>query len=188
MKTDLDRLMAERNIDVLFTLPTETEDPYRAYLSGGVQFSGMVIKKRGEPLVLISPDMERDEAAKSGLTVYSFEHFGFSELLREHQNNLQAVRPAWYRRVFEELNVRGRASVYGVADVNETFNVIVMCARHLGDLIELVPDQIRASIFDKAVETKEPDELAKLRDIGRRSSAAMCAARDWISSHRAGDG
>jgi Xaa-Pro aminopeptidase len=188
MKTDLDRLMAERQLEALFTLPTETEDPYRTYLSNGVQFSGMVIKKRGEPPVLIAPDMERDEAAKSGLTVYSFEHFGYSELLREHQNNLSAVRPLWYRRVFEQLGVRGKTGIYGVADVNEVFNVVLMCAQHLSDLVELAPDQIRMSVFDKAVETKEADELARLRDIGRRTSAVMRAARDWIAAHRAGNG
>jgi Xaa-Pro aminopeptidase len=188
MKTDLDRLMAERGIEALLTLITETEDPYRAYLSSGAHFSGMVIKKRGEPPVLIANEMERDEAAKTGLTVYTYNDFGYADLLREHKSNAQAARPAWYRRIFEQLGIRGKISLYGVADVNDVYNQILVFVGELKDLVELVPDEVRGSIFDQAVETKDAAELATLRDIGRRTSVAMRAAREWIGSHRAKDG
>jgi len=67
MKSDLDRLMAERGIDALLILPGENEDPYRTYLSNGVRGSGMVIKKQGAAPVLIVNPMEVDEARQSGI-------------------------------------------------------------------------------------------------------------------------
>ncbi len=188
MKTDLDRLMAERGINALLTLITETPDTYRAYLSNGAHFTGMVVKKCGEPPVLIANEMERDEAAKSGLTVYTYNDFGYAELLRQHQSNALAARPAWYRRIFERLGIRGRISLYGVADVNDVYNQILILANELKDVVELVPDEVRGNLFDQACETKDAAELATLRDVGQRSSAAMRAAREWIGTHRAKDG
>ncbi len=44
MKTDLDRLMDERGLDALITLPGENEDPYRTYLGNGADFAGLVVQ------------------------------------------------------------------------------------------------------------------------------------------------
>jgi Xaa-Pro aminopeptidase len=188
MKRDLDRLMEERGIDALLILPGENEDPYRAYLSNGAHFSGMVVKKRGEPPVLVANGMERDEAAKSGFTVYTYDDFGYGELLREHRNDLDQVRQAWYQRIFEKLNVRGRLAVYGVGDINGAFRLLGALTEGLGDRIEFVTEQERSTIFDRAYETKDAAELAKLREVARRTSAVMRATREWIASHRARDG
>ena len=62
MKTDLDRLMEERGLDALITLPGENEDPYRTYLGNGADFAGLVIKKRGDAA---RADRERYGARRS---------------------------------------------------------------------------------------------------------------------------
>jgi Xaa-Pro aminopeptidase len=185
MKADLDRLMELNEIDALFTLPTEHEDPYRAYLSNSAHFSGMVVKKRGEPPVLIAQEMERDEAAKSGLPVYTYEDFGYSQLLKEHRESYTAFRVAWLRRIFETLGVRGKVSVFGMGDLNATFHVLTALASDLRSMIELVPGEERNTIFDKAYETKDANEIAILRDVAQRTSAVMRDTRAWIASHRA---
>ncbi|GIV81543.1 MAG: hypothetical protein KatS3mg051_0897 [Anaerolineae bacterium] len=107
MKSDLDRLMAERSIDALLILPGENEDPYRAYLSNGAQHSGLVLKRCGEPPVLIVNSMERDEAARSGLVVYLYDDFGYSELARIHRDDRDVITSTWYGRIFEEFGVGG---------------------------------------------------------------------------------
>lgn len=188
MKTDLDRLMAEQGLDALIMFPTERENPYRTYLANGADFSGMVIKKRGETPVLFPVAMERDEAAKSGLPILTREELGFGELAREYKNDLDGMIVAWYRRVFERVGVQGKIGVYGVGDVGVAFRTITRLQEGLKGLIEFVADKERASIFDQAYETKDPGELARLREVGRRASAVMRAARDWIAGHRAQDG
>ncbi len=82
MRADLDRLMEERGIDAVMTIQGENEDPVRTYLANGVDFHGMVLKKRGAPPVLIANPMERDEAAKSGLQVFTWDKLRYSELLQ----------------------------------------------------------------------------------------------------------
>ena len=188
MKADLDRLMEERGIDAVLILPGETEDPYRTYLSNGVRSSGMVIKVRGVPPVLIVNGMEREEAAKSGLTVYTDDDMGLSALLAQHADARDQAIAEYFRGVFERLGVRGKVALYGVNDIHNTLRTVRMIEQHFAEQIELVLERARFTVFDRAYETKDADELALLRDVGRRTSAVMRAARAWIGSHRAGDG
>ncbi|MBN2302945.1 MAG: aminopeptidase P family protein [Anaerolineae bacterium] len=185
MKSDLDRLMTEREIDALVILPGENEDPYRAYLANGADFSGMVIKVRGSAPVLIANGMEIDEAAKSGLTVYSYEDFGLSELAREYKNDADGRTVAWYTRVFDKFGIQGKVGVYGVADVNFAYRTLTLLADKMGDRIKLVTEPARNTIFDTAYQTKDTDEIAHLRDVARETSAVMRDTRAWIASHRA---
>ena len=185
MKADLDRLMHERNLDALVLFPTEFENPYRAYLSNGAHFSGGVVKRRGEPPVLISNAMEIDEAAKSGLTVYSTEDFGESELMRAYRGDYDGRLVAFYRRVFERLGVAGRVGVYGTGDANAILRLVGLLSEAFDGQVAFVTEEVRSTIFDAAYETKDPAELIALRDVGRRASEVMRAARDWIAGHRA---
>lgn len=188
MKADLDRLMAEREIDALLILPGENEDPYRTYLSNGVRSSSLVIKKRGQPPVLVVNGMEVDEAARSGLDVHNVDEFEYNILLRAHGGDLSATYREWYRRIFEHFDVRGRLAIYGVGDVNTALRIVEALKAGVGDRIELVTEPVRDTIFDRACETKDAGELALLREVARRTSAVMRATRDWLATHRAGDG
>ncbi len=185
MKSDLDRLMEERGIDALMTLPSEHDDKYRTYLANGADFSGMVFKKRGEAPVLVANVMEVDEAAKSGLTIYSMEDFGFSELLHEFKGDRDAITVKFYRRVFEKLGIRGKVGVYGVGDINAAFRALLLLTEGLKDVIELVPEATRATIFDRAHETKDTSEITRLRDVAKRTSAVVRATRAWLGTMRA---
>ena len=185
MKADLDRLMHERSLDALVLFPTEFEDPYRAYLSNGAHFSGGTIKRRDEPPVLISNGMEIEEAARSGLTVYSTEDFGESELVRTYRGDHDGRQVAFYRRVFDRLGVAGRVGVYGAGDANAVLRLVGLLSVALSEQVEFVTETVRATIFDAAYETKDPAELIALREVARQTSAVMRAARDWIAGHRA---
>ena len=185
MKSDLDRLMEERGMDALLTLPSEHDDRYRTYLANGADFSGMVFKKRDEAPVLVSSIMEADEAAKSGLTVYSMEDFGYSELVREAKENRDSVTVEFFRRIFEKFGIQGKVGVYGVGDVNAAFRTLTLLATGLKDVIEFVPEAARSTIFDRAHETKDADEIARLRDIAKRTSVVMRATREWLGTMRA---
>ncbi|NDJ75586.1 MAG: aminopeptidase P family protein [Chloroflexi bacterium] len=185
MKADLDRFMEADGIDAIVILPHENEDPYRTYLANGAHFGGMVVKKRGEQPVLIANGMEVDEAAKSGLTVYSWEDFGLGELLREHKDDRDGAMAEWFRRIFEKTGVQGSITIYGVGDINAAYRTILLLTEHLGEQITIVPAKIRNNIFNKAYETKDTDEIVRLRDVARRTSAVMRATREWISTHRA---
>jgi len=70
MKSDLDALMKDKDLDAILVLGDAEHNPPMTYLVGGGHVSDAVlIKKRNEEPVLFCNAMERDEAAKSGLKI-----------------------------------------------------------------------------------------------------------------------
>ncbi len=75
-----------------------------------------------------------------------------------------------------------------MGDLNAALRAIKALQAGVGERIELVTEEVRDTIFDRAYETKDEGELALLREAGRRTSAVMRAAREWLAGHRAQDG
>ena len=68
MKSDFDALMQARNLDAIMVFGNAEHNPPMTYLTGGGHVShATLIKKRCSDATLFFGDMERDEAAKSGL-------------------------------------------------------------------------------------------------------------------------
>ncbi len=66
MKSDLDQLMQEYNLDALLITGPAQHNPPMAYLTGQVHLTNAdLIKKRGSDPILFYNPMERDEAARS---------------------------------------------------------------------------------------------------------------------------
>lgn len=188
MKADLDRLMAERSIDVLMIRGTEGEDPDRHYLTNGVHASAMVIKKRGQDPFLIVNGMEIEEAQKSGYTVHNYtDIFSYAEIFQTVGNDLNAVQREVTRRIFEHFDIKGRVAFYGTASVMGTFKYLNRVREDFADTVDLVEDD-EPTIFSIARRTKDDQELAELRESGRRASLAMSQTREWLSTMRAQDG
>ena len=68
MKSDLDQLMAERNLDAFLVLGDSHGNTIMNYLTGGASLErALLFKRRDEPTTLIHGGMERDNAAATGL-------------------------------------------------------------------------------------------------------------------------
>ena len=183
MRSDLDRLMAERGIDAFIIPATEGVSPQRDYLTGGIQAHPLVIKKRGSAPVLIAKAMERDEAAKSGLAVLTYEDFRNSDLEKQHGRNTINARAALWERIIEHFEITGMLTFYGHHDIQEAMRLISRMQEQFAGRLDIGLDST-PSIFDLASETKDAEELSKMRDIGARASAVMRATRDWLNTHR----
>ncbi|HLA44807.1 MAG TPA: M24 family metallopeptidase [Aggregatilineales bacterium] len=187
MRSDLDGLMAERNLDAFIIPGTEGHSPQRDYMTGGVHASAMVVKKRGEAPILIVNHMEIDEAKKSGLTVMTLDDFHYSEIVTKHGRVSAATRKALWEQYIEKLGIQGRLTLYGSTDIQYVLNIIDLLKTHFAGRLEIVLDET-PDIFAIASETKDEQELEKLRESGRRTSLVMRQVRDWISGHRADNG
>ena len=70
MKSDLDNLMQSKNLDAILITGNADHNPPMYYMTGGGHISAAtLIKKRGGESVLFCNDMEREEAAKTGLKI-----------------------------------------------------------------------------------------------------------------------
>ncbi|KAB2905081.1 MAG: aminopeptidase P family protein [Anaerolineae bacterium] len=186
MRSDLDRLMAEHEIDAFFIPETEGENVYRDYLTGGVHASPFILKKRGEAPILMVFGMEREEAAKSGLAVLTFEEIGRMELIGQYGRGTNAELTAFYQLLVERFDINGGVTLYGTANIQYTMRLMEIFQALQGK-IQIIRDKA-PDIFDVAAETKDASELEKMREVGKRTGAVMQMTRDWISTHRGENG
>ena len=100
MKSDIDALMVKKNLDAIIVFGNAENNPPMYYLTGGGHVNAAtLIKKRNEDAVLYCNDMERDEAAKSGLKIRLYSEYPLQELMKESEGDfgrMMALRPPAY--------------------------------------------------------------------------------------------
>ena len=76
--------MKARNLDALIVFGNAEHNPPMYYLTGGGHVShATVIKKRGEEAIFFFGDMERDEAAKSGLKLIPYSAYDYEAISKK---------------------------------------------------------------------------------------------------------
>jgi Xaa-Pro aminopeptidase len=188
MKSDLDRLMAERSFDAVVVTGPATNNPVMYYLANGskVTEQTMLVKKRSEPPALIVSSMERDEAAKSGLRVIERSTYDPLKILNEERGNLLRASVRMFEAVFTDLGVRGTVALYGREEqgramaLSQEFNARQNGARLVGEFA--------GTVFDVAWTTKDPDEVERIRAVGKKTMSVVGNTAEFLQSHRAAGG
>ena len=171
MKSDIDALMKERNLDALMILGNAEHNPPMYYLTGGGHVSkAVLIKKQGEPPVLYVNAMERDEAEKSGLKVIPMRQGAMTEL---------SQRP---KDIFGEHELlSGRVGVYGETNVGMVLHIQSRIKDELPD-IELVGENQDDSLFMYAMEAKDEAEVSRIRQMGKVTTEVVGMVADYLTS------
>ena len=185
MKSDLDRLMAERNLDAIVVEGPdglESANPDYNYFVGGRHIPGLVIKKRGEPAMLLHGPWEQNEAEQTGLALVSLNRWNMRDILQEFPDRLEA-RVEHRRRIFAELGVRGRVGIYGTVKAGPFFALMARLAQRL-DGLEIVAELDR-DLISMARLTKDSDEIERMRVVGRKTCEVVQAVIDFIKAGRA---
>ncbi|MBZ0299824.1 MAG: M24 family metallopeptidase [Anaerolineae bacterium] len=184
MKSDLDRLMAQRDLQALVAVGDETYSAPRDYLTNGAHVTGgLVIKKRGEAAVMVVNPMEVEEAAASGLTVYSYHDFGWADLVKAAGGDRSKANvQMWGRALHAEEVPSGKIGIYGTSDVNVYIDMVAELNQLDG--YSFVGER-GLTVFDEAYITKDADERARLEAAAAGTSATLRATWDYIASQRA---
>jgi Xaa-Pro aminopeptidase len=185
MKSDLDRLMAERDLVAIVVTGGEHPNTPRAYLCNGLDIhGGMVIKKQGSEPVLIVGGMEMQEASKSGLTVLNRDDLGWAEIIKQAEGDSDKAFILYWGALLEKFGIPpGDIGLYGTGDLN-------VWVEHAYELDEAFPDyplvgETGMTLFDEAFVTKDAGELAILRDVAAKTNEVLGATWDFIAGHRA---
>ncbi len=183
MKSDLDRLMAARNLDGFIVISDESYNAVRDYLTNGARVTGgYVLKKRGEPIMMIVNGMEVEEAKASGLTVHSRNDLGYYDLLGAKKDPA-AIRAAWWRIMLETAGIDGgRVGIYGAGDLNVYIELFRMLENQLTGY-QLV-GEIGTTLFDKAMITKDAEEIGRVKAVAAGTSEVIALTWDFIASHQ----
>ena len=155
MKSDIDTLMGQRNLDAIIVIGNAEHNPPMYYFTGGGHVRhAVLVKKRGGQPVLYCNAMEREEAAKSGLKVVPLQLGSMEEFFNQ------------MKKYFTELEFfSGRVGLYGTHDVGEIVTFAEKFQQEFPDL-KIVGEPKDGSIFMYAMETKDEDEIARIRKMG----------------------
>lgn len=184
MKTDIDGLMKSRNLDAILVLGPGQHNPAMVYLTGGAHLTGAyLIKKQGEPPVLFHASMERDEAARTGLSTRDFNDFQLQQLIADTQGDSQKAYGLLFQRIFEHLELtRGRVAVYGTIEAGYSYALLSECRKTLPE-IEWVGEMGRSMMLT-AMETKSAEEVARIRKMGKITTEVIGEVADFLTGHQ----
>ncbi|HSJ89422.1 MAG TPA: M24 family metallopeptidase [Anaerolineales bacterium] len=184
MKSDLDALMQARHLDALLVLGDAEHNPAMYYFVGGGHVSdALLLKKVGKEPVLFYNDMERDEAAKSGLKTVSYNDYGAtSDLLQEAQNDMLLALALRLKKIFTDHGLSARrVGVYGKTDFSENFGIMMKLVTLMPEA-ELIGEYGTDSIILRAMETKDAAEVARIRQMGAVTTTVVKMVQDYLTS------
>ncbi len=186
MKEDLDRLMKERDLDALVVQGAVHGNPPLYYLLNGAGLTqAVVVKKRGDvPRVIVNP-MEREEAAVIPYPQILSTRYDYRGLLKAHHGDKRAAWVAYMRRIFDDLEVRGRVGFYGLMEAGAAFTLLSALAEASPEL-EVV-GELENNVILAARTTKDAPEIARIREVGRRTIEVIKQTVAFLQSHRVGD-
>jgi len=185
MKSDLDNLMTERNLDALLVIGDASGNTVMNYLTNGEHLeSALVVKQRNGPMTLIHGSMERDNAARTGLQLVDRDQmYNLYELLRKHEGNILAMQVDYLQQVIGDQMMEGRLGIYGMYGAGAAYTLFNRLQEQLTDT-ELV-GEFGDSLFSLARETKDDAEIAELREAGRLTGLVVGDVWEFLSGHQA---
>ncbi len=185
MKSDVDRLLAESDLEGLLVAGAAAHNPNMLYFTGRVHLThGYLLKLRGQEPILFHRSMERDEAAHSGLRTDSLEDFRPDP---STQTDPVQIELATLEGIFTKYQVSGRLALYGKLEFGQHYAVLSQLQQQL-EGIELVGEPTAQSVLSRARATKDSVEVEQIREMGKVTTTVVGNVADYLSSHTAKDG
>jgi Xaa-Pro aminopeptidase len=185
VKHDIDRLMAERNLDWIVVEGPDGfagANPDYAYFTNGEHLTGTVLKQRGEPAMIVYRTMERQQAEATGLVMVPRDRWNMREIRQQCPDNFTA-EVELRRRMFTELGIGGRVGLYGTVKAGPHFAVTMALGQQMPGL-EFVAE-FENDLLSTARLTKDRQEIERMREVGLRTCAVVQAVVDFIRAGRA---
>jgi Xaa-Pro aminopeptidase len=188
MKTDLDALMQENDLDAILITGPGQHNPAMVYMTGGSHLTNAdLIKKRGEQAVLFHFPMERDEAARTGLKTKNLSDYNYTELLNQTNGDHLRALVKRYQIMLGELGINsGKVGLYGRSEIGTGYAIFSALQQESPGL-SLV-GEINNSALMLARMTKDEAEIERIRRMGKITTQVVGLVADFITSHSVKDG
>jgi Xaa-Pro aminopeptidase len=188
MKTDIDRLMREADLEALLISGPVAHNPNKAYFTGRVHVSsGYLLKQVGKSPVLFHRSMERDEAARTSLETKSLDDYRPTDLIEQSKGDHIQAAVLLLQKIFRDYEVSGRVALYGKTELGAGFGIFDRLQESL-DGIELVGEPENRSVLSRARATKDGQEVERIRQMGKVTTAVVGDVENYLTSHQAKDG
>ncbi len=182
MKSDLNYLMKGNTVDAIIAIGSAS-DPNFAYLTDGAEVSEAVFTRTREDRGTIWLwFLEREGVKNPDIKVHLFDRALYQRIFTETNNHELAQLEIYLKSLDFLGDNRRRVVIYGRLEFS--FGGLLrheLMKRY--PYLEIVNDQA-PTLVDRLRSTKDSDELARMIDVGRRTSQVMVKTRDFIRSHR----
>src|SRR5262245_1425621 len=172
MLADLDKLLAERDLDAAVVPMHEAMHPSFRWLTRGANVTrGYAVKVRGREPVLVAYPMERDEAAATGLATRQVHEFDHARIFGQAPDVVSAYA-AFYDRVLRALGAGPSISFFG--------NLPVQVYLGVADALDDRGWRVHRSgedLIQLARKRKEPWEIDAIRSVGERTEKVVDEVR-----------
>jgi Xaa-Pro aminopeptidase len=187
MKRDIDRLMAERNLEAAVVRGSTLDSPTVRYLTDGHKLEGVIILLRPERLgVLIHNPMERDDAALTGMETALSTRWDLRSIANELHGDLLAAQAEQMRRILADYGVAGRIGFYGHGEIGQAHALLSRLEQTLPAVDVVV--EFKDDLFSTARITKDEGEIAAMRAVAERANAVVAVLVDMLSSRPVANG
>lgn len=185
MKHEIDERMLTEGIDALLVVGPAQHNPAMVYLTGGGHLTNAdLIKKQGQPPVLFYNAMERDEAARSGLKTIGYDHYPLNQFIRDCGGDLAEAMALRYEHMLKDCDItQGKIALYGTIEIGPKFVVFSRLQKRMPD-IELIGYAVDP-ILMPAMMTKDKDELARIRNMGKITTQVVQKTANFLQQHPA---
>lgn len=181
MRSDIDRLMEERNLSAVVVLGSTESSPTMRYLTGGEALeNALILLRRGQRPLLVHSPMERAAASATGMDCTPISRWHLPTIARELGGGMLAAKAEQVRRILAEFGVGGRVGFYGHGEIGQAHALLSRLEQTLEDA-ELVVEYEK-DLFSAARINKDADELAAMWDVARRTNAVVAAVADMLST------
>jgi Xaa-Pro aminopeptidase len=187
MKRDIDRLMAERNLDAAVVRGSTLDSPTVRYLTDGHKLESITILLRpGRPGVLIHHPMERDDAALTGMETAPTTQWDVRRIANDLHCDLLTAQAEQLRRILADYGVRGRVGFYGHGEIGQAHALLSRLEQALSDVEVVV--EFEKDLFSTARITKDEGEIRAMRAVAERANAVVVALVDMLTSRPVSNG
>ena len=188
MKSDLDQLMRDNDLDAILITGPAQHNPPMGYFTGTIHMTGGdLIKKRGADPILFYNPMERDEAAKSGFDTKNLADYRFDELIKAANGSILEATILRYQKMLTDYDLSsGKIGIYGKMDVGSAYAIFSGLKEKLPNLEIL--GQLGDSLLLQAMATKDDDEVERIRAMGAITTSVVGKVADFLTSQRSKNG
>ena len=187
MKSDLNQILQENDLDGILVVGPAMHNPAMVYLTGGGHITNAdLFVKRGQKGILFHGAMERDEAARSGLETRSYSQYPYAELLKAAGNDRFKTVVLRYQKMFEDVGLSsGRVALFGQTDLGLGYSIFSALQAALPN-VTFVGD-LENKVLNQAMMTKDTQEVERIRAVGKVTVAVVSEVADLLSSSRVKD-
>jgi Xaa-Pro aminopeptidase len=185
MKSDIDRGMKEKDIAAILVRGPAQHNASMTYFTGLVHLTGgYLLKILGHAPVIFCSDMERDEAASTGLELRVLSDYEPMKLFEAAEGDINLADAMLIEKILREYDVKGRVSIYGQGEAGATYSTFNMLEARYPEVV-IVGESMMNSVLDLARSTKDAEEVERIREMGKITAAVVADVVGFLSSHQA---